>query len=511
MGPHTVLAGRYELVSPLGRGGMGQVWEAEDQRLNRTVAVKVLTDDALAGHTDPDELARRFAREAAVTAGLRTPGVPAVYDVGTYEGGLFLVLELITGRTLGDLMAEEGPLPVAWAAGIAAQVTAVLAAAHEGGLVHRDVKPQNLMLTGDGAVKVLDFGVAALVDQSTISRITRTGQPIGTLAYMAPEQLHGRPVTARTDLYALGCVLYEMLAGHRVFTAGSPAALMHLLLEQAPAPLHRDDLPEELNALLRQLLEKDPARRPADAQRTYDRLMPHVAPPGPLGDIDLTAGRQSGTHLYSRALARLTAPHDRPPMAAPRPTFTDQPVPVSWPAAADSRGAASHGAASHGAASHGAQPVVGSPWQPGGVSVMGAPNSGGPPPAYPPQPMSGWSDPRMAAGPPTVNAPHGYGWKVLHSLWMLPTLLFGIGTWLSFAYIGARHRRPSWFVAAAVYLVLAVAAFALIGSAPENKDTIASDTGMVLWLLSWPAGIIHALGVNFATRLPLRARRDRPA
>ncbi|MFL6056843.1 MAG: serine/threonine-protein kinase [Actinoallomurus sp.] len=438
MGRHTVLAGRYELLSPLGRGGMGQVWEAEDKRLRRPVAVKLLTDDSLAGHTQPEELARRFAREASVTAGLRHPGVPAVHDVGTYDGGLFLVLELIAGRTLGDLMAEEGPLPVPWAAGIAAQVAAVLDAAHQRGLVHRDVKPQNVMLTGDGAVKVLDFGVAALVDQTAISRITRTGQSVGTPAYMAPEQLRGLPATARTDLYALGCVLYEMLAGHRIFDAASPAELMHLQLEQAPAPLHRDDLHPDLAGLVRQLLEKDPTRRPADARQTYDRLVPHVVPSGPVGDID----PMGGAHLYSRALVRLT----------------------------------------------GQGGVL------GGASVLG-----GGPRADGPRPTSGWAPPR------------GLGWKLLHSLWMLPTLLFGMATWLSFGYIAARHRRPTWLVAAVVYLVLAVVAFALVGSAPANKDTPQSTAGMVLGLLLWPAGIIHALWINATTRLRLRAQHDRLA
>jgi serine/threonine protein kinase len=500
LGRHTLLAGRYELLSPLGRGGMGQVWEAEDRRLRRPVAVKLLTDDSLVGHTQPEELARRFAREASVTAGLRHPGVPAVHDVGTYDGGLFLVLELITGRTLGDLMAEEGPLPVPWAAGIAAQVAAVLAAAHQGGLVHRDVKPQNVMLTGDGAVKVLDFGVAALVDQSTISRITRTGQPIGTPAYMAPEQLRGRSATARTDLYALGCVLYEMLAGDGVFNAASPAELMHLQLEQAPAPLRRDDLHPELHDLVRQLLEKDPARRPADARETYDRLMPHVLPPGPLGDIDLTDERQADAHLYSRALVRLTGPHDPPPA---RLTVADQPVSMPRPAGAVPSADAMP-------PPNGAPPMPGA-WPLGNASAMGAAGAlGGVPPAYGPPSASGgaWTDSRISASPP---GPHGVGWKVLHSLWMLPTLLFGMATWLSFGYIAARHRRPTWLVAAVVYLVLAVVAFALVGSAPANKDTPQSTAGMVLGLLLWPAGIIHALWINATTRLRLRDQHDRLA
>jgi Protein kinase domain len=508
LGRHTVLGERYELLSPLGRGGMGQVWEGEDRRLRRPVAVKLLTEDALAGHTRPEELARRFAREASVTAGLRHPGVPAVYDAGTYDGGLFLVLELIAGRTLGDLMAEEGPLPIPWATGIATQVAAVLAAAHDSGLIHRDVKPQNIMLTGDGAIKVLDFGVAALVDQTTTSQITRTGQSIGTPAYMAPEQLRGRPATARTDLYALGCVLYEMLSGDRVFTAASPAELMHLQLEQAPAPLHRDDLPPDLDALVRQLLDKEPARRPASARETYDRLLPHVVAPGPLGDIDPAGERQGGGHLYSRALVRLTGPADAPSaqhhVPPPRPTLADQPM-GHWPMVPAQ---SAHGAPPMTAArSQGGAPPVGHPSGPSDPSP--AWGLGGPPPAQGPRSANGWTAP-MPTGLPTMERPPTFGWKLLHSLWMLPALLFGAGTWLSFAYIAARHRRPAWLLVAAVYLVAEVVAFALVGIAPENEDTIGSTCGVIVLLLGWPAGIIHATWVN-PTHLRLRAQQDRPA
>ncbi|MCO6008859.1 serine/threonine protein kinase [Actinoallomurus purpureus] len=489
MGRSMVLADRYELLSPLGRGGMGQVWEGEDRQLERRVAIKLLTEDTLAGHSRPDELARRFAREAAVTAGLRHPGVPAVHDAGTYDGGLFLVLELITGRTLGDLIAEEGPLPLPWAAGIAAQVAAVLAAAHERGFIHRDIKPQNVMITGDGAVKVLDFGVAALTDQATISRLTRTGQPIGTPAYMAPEQLRGLPATPRTDLYALGCLLYEMLAGDPVFDAGSPAELMHRQLEQSPAPLRRDDLPAAIDALIGLLLEKDPARRPATARETYDRLLPHVVPPGPLGEID-ARGRAGGTHLYSRVLVRLSGadaprpapdPHvASPTRAAAGPHAAPGPLPAIGSPEAAGRGNAvpvSHG----GSLAFGRRDGLGRPVPAEGPITVGGPGS--------------------ASGP---LEPGGLGWKVRHSLWTLPTLLFGMGTWLSFGYLAVRHRRPSWLATAAVYLVLAVLAFVLVGSGPDNDtDTAQTTVGMVLGLLLWPAGIIHALWVNATTHLRL--------
>jgi serine/threonine protein kinase len=165
VGQEQVLAGRYALLSPLGRGGMGQVWEALDTRLNRKVAVKLLTAPAFAAGPGPGPGARRFTREAAVTARLAHPGVPAIFDAGAYSGGLYLVMELVDGCTIGDLIAEQGPLPVGWAAGIADQVAAVLVIAHQREILHRDIKPQNVMLTRDGTAKVLDFGVAGIISQ----------------------------------------------------------------------------------------------------------------------------------------------------------------------------------------------------------------------------------------------------------------------------------------------------------------------------------------------------------
>ena len=432
MGQRTVLAGRYVLNSPLGRGGMGQVWEGRDERLGRPVAVKLLTRDMLAGRAEPDDLIRRFTREAAITAGLEHPGVPTIYDAGEYDGGFFLVMELVDGCTISDLIAEQGPLPVPWVAGVGAQVAAVLAMAHDRGIIHRDIKPQNVMLTGDGTAKILDFGVAGLLNQ----RITRTGVTVGTPAYMAPEQLHSLPATPRTDLYTLGCLLYEMLAGGPVFAATSPAALMRKHLEQAPAPLHRDDLHPWLDTLVRQLLEKDPARRPADAREAYDRLLPYVERPGRLGDIDPAACSRSGIRMYSLLLVRLSG--------------TD----------------------------------------------TGA---------------SGPSGPRPIAHQPVTQreARRGAGWTLGHSLWVLPTLLFGVCTWLSFGYIAARHQRLSWLVAGATYLILAVAAFALIASGPESGSGPGSGhtiAGLVIGLVLWPTGFIHALWVNFAVRLPLQAK-----
>jgi uncharacterized membrane protein YsdA (DUF1294 family) len=314
----TTIAGRYRLVSPLGRGGMGQVWEAADARLGRKVAVKLLTAGAFAADPGFALDVRRFTREATVTAGFTHPSVPAVFDAGTYDGGLYLVMELVHGCTIGDLVAEQGPLPVAWAAGIAGQVAAVLAVAHERGTVHRDIKPQNVMLTSDGTAKVLDFGVAGIGSQ----RLTSTGVAVGTPGYIAPEQLNDLPATPQTDLYALGCLLYEMLAGEPVFTAASTAGLIRMHLEQPPPPLHRRDMPPELASLVWQLLEKDPAWRPADARQVYDLLLPFVSPPGPLGDIDPRAGSRTGMLPYARLLARLSGTDaSGPRMAGARPAI----------------------------------------------------------------------------------------------------------------------------------------------------------------------------------------------
>jgi hypothetical protein len=473
---HTVLAGRYTLVSPLGRGGMGQVWEGRDEQLGRPVAVKLLTGLTAAGRAHRDDLVRRFTREAAVTAGLAHPGVPAIYDAGEYDGGLFLVMELVVGCTISDLIAEQGPLPVPWAAAIGAQVAAVLVLAHERGIIHRDIKPQNIMLTGDGAAKVLDFGVAGLLNQ----HITSTGLTVGTPGYMAPEQLHGLPATPRTDLYTLGCLLYEMLSGGPVFAAATAAGLMHQHLAQAPAPIGRADVPPWLAGLVGQLLEKDPARRPADARETYDRLLPYVQPAGRLGDINPAADSRSSMQLYALLLARLRG-------AGPEPGWN---APAPWPGGfQQARPSGFQGQGPLGFQSPG----------PSGFQSRGP---GGLPGSGPPPGPGAGRPPGTRAGPGLPGA----GWKLRHSLWMLPIVPFGLGTWISFGYIGARHQRRSWLVAAAVYLILDVLGLVFVVMSPISGPE--TDWGLIagfLFLAMWPAGVIHALAVNFGTRLPLLA------
>ena len=446
MAQERALADRYTLTVPLGRGGMGQVWEALDTRLNRKVAVKLLTAGAFAAGPGSGLDVRRFTREATVTAWLVHPSVPGIFDAGTYDGGLYLVMELVDGCTIGDLVAEQGPLPVGWAAGIAGQVAAVLAIAHQRDIIHRDIKPQNVMLTRDGTAKVLDFGVAGIISQ----RITSTGVAVGTPGYMAPEQLHNLPATPRTDLYALGCLLYEMLAGEPVFAATSPAALMRMHLEQAPPPLRRRDVPRPLQALIWQLLDKDPARRPASARRVYDLLLPFVSPAGPLGDIDPRAWSQTGMQLYARVLTRLSGADP----GGTHPGWAD-------PGRAD----------------------------PGWAVASG------------PRVAGTRRDPRA---PETRN---GVGWAVRHSLWLLPALLLGgLGACLSFGYIAARHQRLPWLGIAAAYLAVTMTAFPLIAVGPDPGNgplSTVNAIGVCLLLALWPAAIIHALWVNFKSRLPL--------
>jgi serine/threonine protein kinase len=475
MNQTTLLAGRYELTSPLGRGGMGQVWEAVDRQLERRVAVKLLTNDVLAGRAERHDLVRRFAREAAVTAGLQHPGVPAVYDAGSYDGGLFLVMELIEGYTVGDLIAEQGPLPIAWAAAIAAQVAAVLAVAHERSLVHRDIKPQNLMLSGDGTAKVLDFGVATLLESAGVPRITRTGESVGTPAYMAPEQLRSEPSNARTDLYALGCVLYEMLAGKPVFDATSQAALSYKHLEQAPQPLERADVPAELEWLVRQLLAKEPVQRPSGAREVYDRLLPFVQRSRPLGDVDASVSPPGGMHLYSRVLVRLAGSEAAAGVSTPEP---------------------------YAAANVTSTPSSLQPTRADGIRTRPQPAG-----AYPsgPRPYSTPfgqqpSDPQSRQ---VLVPQRSTGWKLLHSWWLLPTVLLGFFSWVSFFYIGARHQRLSWAIIGAGYLVAAVGLFATIGTIP-NDQSPQNWVGMAYLVVLWVGGFIHAVVLN-DTRLKLRA------
>ncbi|WP_329126405.1 protein kinase domain-containing protein [Streptomyces sp. NBC_01465] len=271
-----LLAGRYQLKRLVGRGGMGEVWEAYDERLGRTVAVKVVSLLA-GGGSAAGELRARFLREARITAALQHPRIVAVHDLGeavTAEGSApFLVMEFLRGEGL-ESVVRRGPVPGPEAARWGAQICEALAEAHAGGVLHRDIKPANVFITANGGVKVLDFGIARAADPSgTGELLTRTGTVVGTAAYMAPEQARGRP-EERSDLYAVGCLLFELLTGTLPFSA--PDTLSYLtahLNDTPPAPSSvLPGVPAAWDELVLRLLEKEPGRRYASAAQLAAEL-----------------------------------------------------------------------------------------------------------------------------------------------------------------------------------------------------------------------------------------------
>lgn len=279
------IAERYELLDQFGHGGMGDVWRGYDVVLDRPVAVKLIRPQAVTSPHLAEEFEKRFRREARVTARIQHPGVPQVYDAvldESYEQ-LFLVMELVDGVPLTAYVRpdQQPPLPLSWAVSVAAQVATVLSYAHDVPVVHRDLKPGNILVARDGTVKVLDFGIAAIL-RTDVTKLTATGSPVGTYQYMAPEQVRGARVTPRTDLYALGCVLHELLCGRPLFAGDGEWQLMMQHVNAAPTPLRqlRADVPEALEALVLHLLRKAPEARPADVQEVYERLRPFLPAPG---------------------------------------------------------------------------------------------------------------------------------------------------------------------------------------------------------------------------------------
>jgi tRNA A-37 threonylcarbamoyl transferase component Bud32 len=255
----------YRVLELLGRGGMGEVYAAEDLKLKRRVALKVLPADV----ADNPERRRRFEREAQAVASLNHPGIVTIYSVEHADGRSFLSMELVEGRTL-EQAVPVGGLPLAGFLTIAIQLADALNAAHERGILHRDLKPGNVMLTHGGRIKVLDFGLAKLATAAPARALeaygpltTSSGQIVGTLSYMAPEQAEGRTVDHRADIFGLGVLLYELLAGIRPFAGESNVALLTSLLRDTPRPITevRRDVPEELAPIVQKCLEKDPTRR----------------------------------------------------------------------------------------------------------------------------------------------------------------------------------------------------------------------------------------------------------
>jgi len=265
----TTLADRYRVERSLGRGGMAEVYLAHDLRLERPVALKVL---APALSSDPSFVAR-FRREAQAAAGLSHPNIVAVYDWGEALGSYFIAMEYAPGRTLAEVIEAEAPLSAERTAVIGEQVAAALAAAHRNGLVHRDIKPSNVILGEDDAVKVTDFGIAHVVEEAG-TRLTATGTVLGTPVYLSPEQAEGRPVDARSDVYSLGVVLYELATGATPFQGTTSAALAHQHAREPfePPSVRNPAVPAALDSIITESLAKDPDARPASAEQVRRRL-----------------------------------------------------------------------------------------------------------------------------------------------------------------------------------------------------------------------------------------------
>jgi serine/threonine protein kinase/tetratricopeptide (TPR) repeat protein len=284
----TVL-GRYRLLERIGEGGMGEVWKAHDDNLDRDVAIKMLLRGTL-GNTTTRE---RFRREALVLSRLSHPGVATIFDFDTRDGCEFLVMEYVAGGTLQSRLAA-GPLPVDDVLRFGTAIADALDNAHRHGFLHRDLKPGNIALTVDGHPKILDFGIAMLLaDDNVAGRITQTGMVLGSLPYMAPEQLTGEECDARTDIYALGVMLFEMLTGQRPFVKERSEALMFAIISNAAQSVRtlRPDAPEALDRLIAECLRKDPAQRPLSAAHVSQVLrginegVPTSALPLPRRDV----------------------------------------------------------------------------------------------------------------------------------------------------------------------------------------------------------------------------------
>lgn len=263
MTPGVQLANRYLLVSRIATGGMGEVWRARDQLLGREVAIKLLRS-----HVSSDPTFRsRFRNEARITAGLAAPGIAQVFDYGEQADLAYLVMELVPGEPLSAILGRNGALGPEVALDVLHQTAKALHTAHTAGIIHRDIKPGNLLVTYDGVIKVTDFGIARALEAAPV---TQTGTVLGTAQYVSPEQAQGAPLTPATDLYSLGVVAYECLAGRAPFQAETQVAIALQHLNEAPPPLGVD-VPAQVRELVMALLSKDPARRPGSALDLADR------------------------------------------------------------------------------------------------------------------------------------------------------------------------------------------------------------------------------------------------
>ena len=286
----TTLGGRYVLRSLLAVGGMGEVWRGEDSELGRPVAVKVLKDGAAANET----FLKRFRNEAKNAAGLAHENIAQVFDYGDQEGTAYLVMELVEGEPLSTILERERTLDEARVVRILAETARGLEVAHEAGVMHRDIKPGNLLVATGDAVRITDFGVSRSMDQTTL---TQTGMVMGTAQYLAPELALGKPATPASDVYALGIIAYEAVAGKRPFTASTAVDIAIAHVNEAVPPLP-DTVSPDLARLILDVLEKNPRKRPRSATELLERL----------GDVSLREPGATSSAPSAASAPRADAP-----------------------------------------------------------------------------------------------------------------------------------------------------------------------------------------------------------
>ncbi|HHY33424.1 MAG TPA: Stk1 family PASTA domain-containing Ser/Thr kinase [Firmicutes bacterium] len=309
-----VLGTRYRILSRVGEGGMAEVYRARDSVLNRIVAVKVLRPQ----FASDEEFVERFRREAQAAASLSHPNIVSIYDVGQDGDRYYIVMEYVSGKSLKDLIREEGPLAPEKAAGIACQILAALDHAHKNNIVHRDIKPHNILVTPEGAVKVTDFGIARA---TSTSALTETGTIIGTVNYFSPEQARGETVGIGSDIYSLGVVLYEMLTGRVPFKGDTPIAIaLQHLQNTAISPSELNPrVPRELGRIVMKALEKDPSKRYQNARDMVRALEKYVPVPGGVRiDAAPSTGDGGGENRAADAPTEVFRPPAMPRAAGPK-------------------------------------------------------------------------------------------------------------------------------------------------------------------------------------------------
>jgi eukaryotic-like serine/threonine-protein kinase len=329
----TFFDGRYQVVRKLGAGGMANVYLAEDQELGRGVAIKILNDR----HANDEQFVERFRREAKNAAALSHPNIVSIYDRGEAEGTYYIAMEYLDGRTLKELIVQRGPAPVTVSVEYARQVLSALRFAHRHGIVHRDIKPHNVLVDAEGRVKVTDFGIA----RAGASQMTEAGSIVGTAQYLSPEQARGGDVDQRSDLYSLGVVLYELITGTLPFNGDTPVeiAMKHLSTVPEPPSERRPDIPRDLDLIVMRALAKDPDDRYASAEEMDADLERFLrgASISPLTEESATQIMRAPTGPLAATAATMISPprhgaHLPPP---PPPVYYDLEEPIHrrpvWP------------------------------------------------------------------------------------------------------------------------------------------------------------------------------------